>query len=204
MSQVQYLDAKYVSGSLSVTLAYWITLFWLLGNLRLIWFDLTPLLLIWFCARKKTNNDHKCWNALTKAVFFGKFFTTFMFTLNWILQIWYGERGRRLLACEEQLGGGLGWRRLCEQFSCNPCVIRCAICPSCNVWSAVGEMCAIPIAYSNFRNYAHPLHVKEGITTEKVFLVFSESFFLDLFWLSHVHLGVNGCHRKVGISNVKT
>ena len=36
MSQVQYLDAKYVSGSLSVTLAYWITLFWLLGNLRLI------------------------------------------------------------------------------------------------------------------------------------------------------------------------
>ena len=39
-----------------------------------------------------------------------------MFTLNWILQIWYGERGRRLLACEEQLGGGLGWRRLCEQF----------------------------------------------------------------------------------------
>ena len=27
--------------------------------------------------------------------------------------------------------------------------------------------------------------------------------FLDLFWLSHVHLGVNGCHRKVSISNVK-
>ena len=26
---------------------------------------------------------------------------------------------------------------------------------------------------------------------------------MDLFWLSHVHLGVNGCHRKVCISNVK-
>ena len=129
MSQVQYLDAKYVSGSLSVTLAYWITLFWLLGNLRLIWSDLTPLLLIWFCARKKTNNDHKCWNALTKAVFFGKFFTTFMFTLNWILQIWYGERGRRLLACEEQLGGGLGWRRLCEQF-----FLRSLWTERCNVY----------------------------------------------------------------------
>ena len=33
------------------------------------------------------------------------------------------------------------------------------------------------ITYSNFRKYAHPLHVKEGIITEKVFLVFSESFF---------------------------
>ena len=31
--------------------------------------------------------------------------------------------------------------------------------------------------YSNFRKYAHPLHVKEGIITEKVFPVFSESFF---------------------------
>ena len=31
--------------------------------------------------------------------------------------------------------------------------------------------------YSNFRQYAHPLHVKEGIITEKVFPVFSESFF---------------------------
>ena len=59
------------------------------------------------------------------------------------------------------------------------------------------------INYSNFRKYAHPLHVKEGIITEKVFPVFSESFFLDLFWLGHVHLGVNGCHRKVCISNVK-
>ena len=57
--------------------------------------------------------------------------------------------------------------------------------------------------YSNFRNYAPPLDVKGGIITEKVFPVFSESFFLDLFWLGHVHLGVNGCHRKVGISNVK-
>ena len=59
------------------------------------------------------------------------------------------------------------------------------------------------LVYSNFRKYAHSLHVKEGIITEKVFPVFSESFFLDLFWLSHVHLGVNGCHRKVGLSNVK-
>ena len=33
------------------------------------------------------------------------------------------------------------------------------------------------ILYSNFRKYAHPLHVKEGIITEKVFPVFSESFF---------------------------
>ena len=31
--------------------------------------------------------------------------------------------------------------------------------------------------YSNFRKYAHPLHVKEGIITEKVFPVFSESLF---------------------------
>ena len=33
------------------------------------------------------------------------------------------------------------------------------------------------IVYSNFRKYAHPLHVKEGIITEKVFPVFSKSFF---------------------------
>ena len=58
------------------------------------------------------------------------------------------------------------------------------------------------LRYSNFRKYAQPLHVKEGIITEKVVPVFSE-FFLDLFWLSHVHLGVNGCHREVCISNVK-
>ena len=37
--------------------------------------------------------------------------------------------------------------------------------------------------YSNFRKYAHPLHVKEGIITKKVFPVFSEIFFLDLFGL---------------------
>ena len=58
------------------------------------------------------------------------------------------------------------------------------------------------LGYSNFRKYAHPLHVKEGIITEKVPQYFL-SVFLDLFWLSHVHLGVNGCHRKVCISNVK-
>ena len=56
--------------------------------------------------------------------------------------------------------------------------------------------------YSHFLNYAPPLDVKGGIITEKVFPVFSECF-LDLFWLGHVHLGVNGCHRKVCISNVK-
>ena len=38
--------------------------------------------------------------------------------------------------------------------------------------------------YSNFRKYAHPLHLKEGIITEKVFPVFSESFFFELFYLS--------------------
>ena len=37
--------------------------------------------------------------------------------------------------------------------------------------------------YSNFRKYAHPLHVKEGIITEKVFPVFSESFFWTCFGL---------------------
>ena len=38
--------------------------------------------------------------------------------------------------------------------------------------------------YSNFRNYAPPpLHVKEGIITEKVFPVFSESFFWTGFGL---------------------
>ena len=37
--------------------------------------------------------------------------------------------------------------------------------------------------YSHFRNYAPPLDVKGGITTEKVFPVFSESFFgLVLAW----------------------
>ena len=37
--------------------------------------------------------------------------------------------------------------------------------------------------YSNIRKYAHPLHVKEGIITEQVFLVFSESFFWTCFGL---------------------
>ena len=37
--------------------------------------------------------------------------------------------------------------------------------------------------YSKFRKYAHPLHVKEGIITEKVFPVFSESFFWTCFGL---------------------
>ena len=37
--------------------------------------------------------------------------------------------------------------------------------------------------YSNFRKYAHPLHVKEGIITEKVFPVFSKSFFWTCFGL---------------------
>ena len=59
------------------------------------------------------------------------------------------------------------------------------------------------IRYSHFRKYAHPLDVKRCIITEKVFPVFSERFFLDLFWLGHIHLGVNGCHRKDCISNVK-
>ena len=37
--------------------------------------------------------------------------------------------------------------------------------------------------YSNFRKYAHPLLVKEGIITEKVFPVFSESLFWTCFGL---------------------
>ena len=43
----------------------------------------------------------------------------------------------------------------------------CAIFQAC---------CANFFMYSNFRKYAHPLHVKEGIITEKVFPVFSEIF----------------------------
>ena len=37
--------------------------------------------------------------------------------------------------------------------------------------------------YSHFRNYAPPLDVKGGIITEKVFPVFSESFFWTCFGL---------------------
>ena len=37
--------------------------------------------------------------------------------------------------------------------------------------------------YCKIRKYAHPLHVKEGIVTEKVFPVFSESFFWTCFGL---------------------
>ena len=37
--------------------------------------------------------------------------------------------------------------------------------------------------YSNFHKYAHPLHVKEGIITEKVFPVFSEIYFWTCFSL---------------------
>ena len=37
--------------------------------------------------------------------------------------------------------------------------------------------------YSNYRNYAPPLDVKGGIITEKVFPVFSESFFWTCFGL---------------------
>ena len=40
--------------------------------------------------------------------------------------------------------------------------------------------------YCNFRKYAHPLHVKEGIITEKVFPVFSESFFWTCFGLMYI------------------
>ena len=39
------------------------------------------------------------------------------------------------------------------------------------------------VQYSNFRNYAPPLDVKGGIITEKVFPVFSESFFWTCFGL---------------------
>ena len=57
--------------------------------------------------------------------------------------------------------------------------------------------------YSHFRNYAPPPGCKRGHNYEKSFPCIFWEFFLDLFWLGHVHLGVNGCHRKVGISNVK-
>ena len=45
------------------------------------------------------------------------------------------------------------------------------------------RLCKYGNKFSNFRKYAHPLHVKEGIITEKVFPVFSESFFWTYFGL---------------------
>ena len=58
--------------------------------------------------------------------------------------------------------------------------------------------------YSHFRNYAPPPPgCKRGHNYGKSFPSIFWEFFLDLFWLGHVHLGVNGCHRKVCISNVK-
>ena len=47
------------------------------------------------------------------------------------------------------------------------------------------KSCVFPsiLLYSNFRKYAHPLDVKGGIITEKVFPVFSESFFWTCFGL---------------------
>ena len=41
----------------------------------------------------------------------------------------------------------------------------------------------IHILLYKIRKYAHPLYVKEGIITEKVFPVFSESFFWTCFGL---------------------
>ena len=54
-----------------------------------------------------------------------------------------------------------------------------------NTWIlGYGDTLSAALAqYSNFRKYAHPLHVKEGIITEKVFPVFSESFFWTCFGL---------------------
>ena len=60
-------------------------------------------------------------------------------------------------------------------------------CTSAKIWC----LCATPVSatsiqdttYSNNRKYAHALHVKEGIITEKVFPVFSESFFWTCFGL---------------------
>ena len=57
--------------------------------------------------------------------------------------------------------------------------------------------------YSNFRNYAPPPGCKRGHNYGKSFPSIFWEFFLDLFWLGHVHLGVTWCHRKVCISNVK-
>ena len=48
-----------------------------------------------------------------------------------------------------------------------------------------------------------PLGCKTGHNYGKSFPSIFWEFFLDLFWLGHVHLGVNGCHREVCISNVK-
>ena len=45
-----------------------------------------------------------------------------------------------------------------------------------------GDRLPLP-KYSNFRKYAHPLDVKGVIITEKVFPVFSESFFFTCFGL---------------------
>ena len=48
-----------------------------------------------------------------------------------------------------------------------------------------------------------PPGCKRGHNYGKSFPSIFWEVFLDLFWLGHVHLGVNGCHRKVCISNVK-
>ena len=53
--------------------------------------------------------------------------------------------------------------------------------------------------YSNFRKYAHPLHVKEGIITEKVFPVFSENFFLTCFGLVMYIWELMGVTEKLAI-----
>ena len=49
-------------------------------------------------------------------------------------------------------------------------------------WYIIMEKCTMA-RYSHFRNYAPTLDVKGGIITEKVFPVFSESFFWTCFGL---------------------
>ena len=56
-----------------------------------------------------------------------------------------------------------------KQVQCIQLIIKCCL--------------IIKTLYSNFRNYAPPLDVKGGIITEKVFPVFSESFFWTCFGL---------------------
>ena len=80
-----------------------------------------------------------------------------------------------------QVGGGLGWEHggdgwLLRWGDPRPGLMHSSAGTARSEGRGGREYC-------NFRKYAHPLHVKEGIITEKVFPVFSESFFWTCFGL---------------------